>query len=163
MPSLLNEANSILGHERIKELLSKRIAINNPRIATELHLPNNKIADIIYLGGYDAIHIVEVKAEFRPYYLNNTFTKYADYCHYLWLAIPAGLARAEMDARRMITWPEAHDAVGIIEVDWRDASIIRSAVLRTILDVRAVAARSALATRLTAGEPAPGLKTAPRR
>jgi hypothetical protein len=158
--SLVNEANGDMSHDEIQRALRRYVSDQGAAAAVEVQLPNGCVADLAYHLSNGAVHIVEVKAVAKPYFLSAAYSKYAAYCNYLWCAFPADLPLLDAFAPRLLTWPERETAVGVITVTWHNVTILRSAAIRPVMHICTAATRAAIDLALTAGEQTPALKTA---
>jgi hypothetical protein len=158
---MINEANEALSHFGLVARIAAIFERRRVRYATEVRLPNKKIADLIYLGIGDTVHIIEAKIDFRPVHLTEARYHYGDYCDYLWIALPVAYELPPAVTLPGVRWSSPDDATGIVRVDREGMGFVRAAHPRHPHASARAQATCALLTRLTGGEQTPGALAGP--
>jgi len=126
---MINEANGTPSHTDMIKLLLRAVRDAGAVAQPEWTLPNGKIADICYATQFDGLHIVEVKTTIAPHLFTRTFDKYANHCHYLWLAAPEFDPALRMPEAALHSWSQREDRIGLLSISWSGAAVIRPARL----------------------------------
>lgn len=158
---MINETNDSLSHfgliNRIVGILGRR----GFQAVTELRLPNRKIADVAFIGGNGAVHIIEAKIDFRPVHLTEARYHYGDWCDLLWIAVPANQELPASVNVPGFKWSSPDDTIGVFRVDREAMGPVRSAHARHPHPAARSKTLNLLRTRLTDEEPVPAILPGP--
>lgn len=158
---MLNEANAVYTHQGLLALICGIFSRRGIPYATELQLPNGRIADFVYFAAHGTIHIVEVKVDFRPGHLTEARYFYGDFCHYLWIAVPSNYRVPDVTLEASIRFSSPDDKIGIVSAGPQGMASYRPAQQRALPQTVADLTRALIRSRLTTGEQLPGLLAGP--
>lgn len=157
---MLNEANDCPTHVHLQNRISTIFRRRNIAHVLELRLPNGKIADIAYTSKDRILHIIECKIDFRPCHLTEARYHYGDFCHFLWVAIPANQEWPPNPSLPGMRFSGPDDLIGLVSVDREGLGMVRSAKQRFPRPDDHGDAWQAFTAKLTAGEQTSELKIA---
>lgn len=124
---MCNPANIELSHSEICERLVKQAQNFADKVEREYRLPNKKIADLYFQYSRMSV-IVEVKTIIKESYIIETYEKYHEHCHFLYVAAPP---QKVFDVRKgffSILPARPQDKIGIWFVDWLGVTWYRDAM-----------------------------------
>jgi DNA repair protein MmcB-like len=113
-----NEPYRDITHDEAADLIASAARNRGSFASREFRLPSGRIADVLIQSPDGNIDIVEVKETIIDSLIAVAYGKYWHWCSRLWVASPHPFLHGAIEPPWPIQWPQAHDSVGLLHVQW---------------------------------------------
>lgn len=127
-----NEPYRDLSHLQLIATVSDWLRSQGNLVTNEHRLPDDRVADIIYLTPGGAVHIVECKLSLTSTLVKSAVDKYYQWCNALWVASNDAERWFNFPYERSISLGNLRWPVGMLQVSLGQVAVVADPCARTL-------------------------------